>query len=45
MATDPHHIDPTAYLEELLTQAWAGVEESITWLVKGWVLLYPGWKS
>ena len=21
MATDPHHIDPTAYLEELLTQA------------------------
>ena len=22
MATDPHHIDPTAYLEELLTQAF-----------------------
>ncbi|SNW30654.1 Transposase, Mutator family [Corynebacterium belfantii] len=21
MATNPHHIDPTAYLEELLTQA------------------------
>ncbi|CAM3956361.1 hypothetical protein FRC0043_00340 [Corynebacterium belfantii] len=21
MATDPHHIDPTAYLEELLAQA------------------------
>ena len=21
MAADPHHIDPTAYLEELLTQA------------------------
>ena len=22
MATDPHHIDPTGYLEELLTQAF-----------------------
>jgi len=22
MATAPHHIDPTAYLEELLTQAF-----------------------
>ncbi|MDP9833177.1 hypothetical protein J2S45_001856 [Trueperella abortisuis] len=22
MTADPHHIDPTGYLEELLTQAW-----------------------
>lgn len=25
MTADPHHIDHTAYLEQLLTQAWPGL--------------------